>query len=93
MAFGDYMNNWSVRAGIPAEAAPGQTVTELFGNCRVMIENHRGILALDTETIDVKISCGCLRVLGSCLTVAFMSDRQLVITGKIFGVTVNGGVR
>lgn len=85
------LRNLSVLAGMSGEPAPGQTVIELFGDCRVLIENHIGIVAFNDAHVEVLVSCGCLRVTGAELCIALMTDRQVVITGRIYAVLLDKG--
>lgn len=59
---------------------------ELTGENRVLMENHHGILAYSTEEIKVKVSFGCIVVLGERLFLRELSKEQLVIWGRIDSV-------
>ncbi len=63
-------------------------LVEMVGYCRVLIENHMGVLAYAQEEISVRVSYGCLQITGQNMMLAEMSREQLVITGQIEGVTV-----
>ncbi|MBR4864664.1 MAG: YabP/YqfC family sporulation protein [Oscillospiraceae bacterium] len=76
---------------LPGESMPWQTVTELIDNTRVLIENHRGIIAYSCEKILIKLPTGHLCVTGCDLCVACMSRQQLIIKGTILSITVTKG--
>lgn len=61
-------------------------LVELAGCGRVLIENHAGVLAYSQEEITVRVSYGCIRVLGQNMKLAEMRREQLVISGQIDGV-------
>ena len=61
-------------------------LVELAGDCRMVIENHLGVLAYSTEDICVKVKYGCIAVQGDCLCLRDLSKEQLVITGRIDSV-------
>ena len=63
---------------------------ELAGRSRVLIENHRGVLAYSLEEICVKVSYGSVCVTGSGLHLLQMSKEQLVICGEITGIALLG---
>lgn len=91
MKLQSYLDNFVLRAEMPGEPVPGQSIAEIFGDGRVLIEKHKGIISYGSDNIAVRVSYGVFSVFGSCLTVALMSSQQLVITGKITGVTLKGG--
>lgn len=68
------------------EPMPGQTIVELAGDSRVLIENHKGVVAYGHERIAVRVRYGLLLVCGCGLKLQHMSREQLVICGRIDGV-------
>lgn len=73
---------------LPGEVMPGQPLVELAGDRRVLIENHSGVTEYGKEKICVKVRYGVLTVCGCGLELARMTKEQLVITGRIDGVTL-----
>lgn len=71
------------------EPMPGQTIVELAGENRVLIENHKGVKAYSCEKIVVKVQYGFLSVCGCGLELQRMSREQLVIRGRIDGVSLH----
>jgi sporulation protein YqfC len=63
-----------------------KTLLELYGMDRVLIQEHRGILAYGTESIRVGTSYGVAVIEGLELRVCCMSRTQIVIRGKIGSV-------
>lgn len=82
--------NWADRvayvADIQEEAIPGQTVVELFGDRRVLVEHHQGVIEYGKERIGVRVRYGALCIRGKGLELARMRSDQLVITGCIDAV-------
>ena len=72
------------------EAVPMMPLVEISGRSRVLIENHRGVCCYGSEKIRVRVSYGEVDVSGAELEVARMSREQLVITGKIRCVLLQG---
>ena len=68
-----------------------KTLIELYGNERVLIEEHRGILAYGEEEIRVGTSFGMAVVEGLELRLCCMSRSQLVIRGRIGSVRTEVG--
>ena len=68
------------------EALPGQTVIELIGEGRVLIEGHGGILAYSDEEIYTKVGYGVAKIVGCNLKLSYMDDYKLVIAGSIMAV-------
>ena len=77
------MRDW--KSGIRADAGGlrPKTLVELYGNERVLIEEHRGILAYGDEEIRVGTSFGIAVIQGMELRLCCMSRSQLVIRGRI----------
>ena len=71
------------RMELTGEPLPGQPVAELWSNRRVLIENHRGIVAYSREKIAVKVKFGLLEVTGEDLSLTRMTGETLIISGKI----------
>ncbi len=75
-------------ADLSGECLPGQTVIELLGDNRVLIENHGGITQYGTEQIQVKVRYGSVCVCGKQLRLCQMNGPQLIIMGCIDSITL-----
>ncbi len=75
--------------GLPGESIPGQSVLELLGDDRVLIENHKGISEYGKQCITVGVHYGSVRIEGSGLALRRMEPGQLVIMGKIESIHLN----
>ena len=73
---------------LPGEPLLGLPLVELFGNTRVLIENHCGITGYSSCEICVRTRMGNYCIRGSNLEIAFMTKQQLVIKGSIESVAV-----
>lgn len=76
---------------LPAEAAPMQTLIEIAGEHRVLIENHKGVTVYGCNRIHIKATYGLVCVCGGNLKLARMTKQQLVIMGRIEGVSLLRG--
>ena len=65
-----------------------ESVVELVGNRRVLIEHHKGICQYQQEKIGVRLHCGKLYVSGKRMEITKMSKDQLVISGYIHSVSL-----
>ena len=79
------MRDWKTEGLSP------KTLIELYGNERVLIEEHRGILAYSNEEIQVGTSFGSALIEGTELRLCCMSRSQLVIRGRIGSVRTEVG--
>lgn len=70
------------------EPVPGQSLVEICGDGRVLIENHKGVQCYAAGEISVKVSYGTVSVRGCGLWLARMTREQLVIRGRIDGVCI-----
>ena len=73
---------------MPGEILPGQSLVELAGDSRVLIENHQGVTEYSRCRIGATVSFGRVLVCGEDLELARMTQRQLVIIGRVEGVTL-----
>jgi len=70
------------------EYLPGNTIVEIAGENRVLIERHLGVKGYSHECIIVKVKFGYIHVCGSCLELCRMTSEQLVIKGRIDQVSL-----
>ena len=73
---------------LPGEILPGQSLGDLVGDSRVLVENHQGVTEYSRCRIGATVSFGRVLVCGENLELARMTQRQLVITGRVEGVTL-----
>ena len=76
------------RLELPGEGLPGETLVEIMGDGRVLIEHHRGVREYSRQKISVNVAFGTVSVCGHGLNLRCMTKDQLVITGKIQGITL-----
>ena len=62
---------------------------EVLGTSRVLIEHHRGICAYSDQRISVRVNYGVIHILGDCLKAISMTQDVLVISGRIFQLTLS----
>ena len=75
-------------ADLPGEDLPGQSIVEIAGDSRVLIEHHRGVSCYSSEQIGVKVSFGWVLISGCGLELVCMTKEQLVIRGRIDSVAL-----
>lgn len=78
-------------ANLPYEPIPGLPLVEITGDCRVLVERHRGVIAYEKDLVRVKVSFGQIIVCGCGLELTQMTRNQLVISGRIASVSVQRG--
>lgn len=83
-----FLERLADEADLTAEPLPGQPIVEIAGDRRVLIENHFGVKAYSREQIVVKVKYGCVCICGCGLELMRMTKEQLVIRGRIDGVTL-----
>lgn len=84
-----FIRQVSMDMDLPGEPPIRGPLIEIFGDCRVLIENHRGVKGYSTSEICVCTLCGTAYIQGQGLEIARMSKHQLVITGTIDGVRLS----
>lgn len=81
----------AVRANLPGEAIPGKSLVELYGTNRVLIEKHCGITGYSDRKICVRCMWGEMYIEGTDLSIACMTQHQLIILGNITSILLNKG--
>lgn len=70
-------------ADLAGEPIPGQSLVELSGDCRILIENHSGVIEYSRERIGVSVKFGQVIICGCGLELCRMTQEQLIIRGRI----------
>ena len=73
-----------------AESLPGIPLIEICDRKRVLIENHRGIVAYGCKEMLVKVRYGQIRISGENLKISKMSRERLIIVGHIHSISLHG---
>ena len=68
------------------ELRPFQSVVEISGCRRVLIEHHCGVTEYGDCKVGVKVKYGCILVCGNDLELSRMTKDQLIICGRIEAV-------
>ena len=76
------------RLDLPDEPGFGETIVEIAGHRRVLIENHQGVTQYGNCRICVKVKFGMLSVTGSGLELTRMTKDQLIVSGCINGLQI-----
>ena len=75
---------------IPTDIAGGEIHIELAGRGEVLCENHKGILLLSEEEVEISLGRETFSVVGEGLTVLAMNANEVRIRGRINGISFNG---
>ena len=75
--------SWMQRLDLPEEPMPTQTLVEIVGFDRVLIEHHSGINQYSDCCIGVKVKKGQIIVNGGHLRLMQMTADQVIISGCI----------
>ena len=86
-----FYSNLTKKLDLPAEPFPGITVAEVWGDGRILIENHRGVIGYLKDEIAVRTSYGSLQIKGNDLQLTMMTREQLIISGNIADVILKRG--
>lgn len=76
------------RAELETEPIPLQTIIEIAGDRRLLIENHGGVKAYGSNRILVNVRYGAICACGSELEIIRMSKTKLIIRGRIDSVSL-----
>ena len=89
MKSGRFMWEQMKQQGACTETSVFQTIVEILGDRRILIENHRGVVTYSKEKILVKVKYGTVSVCGRNLELTSMTKDQLVIFGNIQSVSLH----
>jgi len=78
-----FWNRFADHTDLEDESMPGQTIVEITGFSRVLIENHCGVTSYDKDRILVKGRNGFIHICGQYLVLTKMSREVLVVRGNI----------
>ncbi len=81
----------AIAADLPGESVPGQSLVEILGDRRVLLENHCGVTKYSQECICVKVRYGQIQISGCDLHLMKMTKQQIIICGRIEAVTLFRG--
>ncbi len=73
---------------LPQDTVAGVPRVALIGLEELRVENHRGILAYETQEICVSGGGYIIRVVGENLDLRAMTGAELLITGRISAITL-----
>ena len=76
--------------GLPGEILENVPRLTLTGREQVLIENHKELLSYSAELVEIGCGRVHLRIRGERLLLRAMDREELLITGKIFAVEVEG---
>ena len=82
----DILENMIAQTSLTADSVPGQSIVEIAGDKRVLIEGHHGVLGYSRKQIQIKVGYGCLCICGCRLEILHMTKEKLIITGIIESV-------
>ena len=79
------------RNGLDTDELMGLPLMEIAGNERILIENHKGIIAYNCCEVCIRVQYGTATVYGQQLYFAEISKDRLVIVGKICDISLRSG--
>lgn len=84
--------NWIQRIAdgtqLYGESVPGQTIIEIAGDRRILVEQHEGVVEYGIQRIRIKAKYGIICITGCQLQLKQMSREQLIVTGQIESVQI-----
>ena len=76
------------KVDLAGEPLPGQTVVEIAGDNRILIENYCAVREYSPQKIDIRVKYGTVIVCGCGLELRRMTKEQLIISGRIDTVSL-----
>lgn len=63
---------------------------QILGKNEILIENHKGIIALENDIVKIKTNIGILTLVGSNFNLLFMEGPTIVVEGKLESLSYGG---
>ena len=70
-------------ANMPKDVMLGVPIVTMTGQLEVNVENYRGILEYTDILIRIKSKCGQIRITGKNLQIAYYTNDEMKITGRV----------
>ncbi len=86
------LDKLALAADLPGETVPGQSLVEILGDRRVLLENHCGVTKYSETNICVKVRYGQIQISGCGLRLMKMTKQQIIVCGRIDAVALFRGV-
>ena len=74
----------------PPAVRAGRPRVVIFGREEVLVEGHGGLFSYETACIRIRAGEGMLTVTGEGLVIAFFGAEDLLIRGRVDGVSMGG---
>ena len=81
-----YMERLSKRLSLPADVFTNACVLTMTGRYSILIENYKSIVEYTENKVRVQTKQGVMAVSGSELRIAYFTDEEMQIEGKITSI-------
>ena len=75
---------------LPKEITLNLPKVTVVGDMQVRVENHKGIIEYNDAKIRINTKVGILVIVGDNLLIRNIIKEEVVIEGKVYGVTIDG---
>jgi sporulation protein YqfC len=75
------------RLGLPKDVALGVPILTVTGRRELVLENYKGILSYEEDQIQIQTKEGKVCVSGKGLKVAYYTDEEMKLTGRIHQIS------
>jgi len=77
--------------GLPREVLLELPRLVMLGNCRLIVENHRGLLEYTEATVRIRTARAEIKISGERLNLMYMLKEEIGLEGKFTGIELPGG--
>lgn len=84
----NFLEHFTRTADLNAEPMLRLPLVEIWGQQRVLVENHQGVNQYSCNKIGIKVCYGYLSICGTNLKLLQMTKERLVVTGCIESVQI-----
>ena len=77
---------------MPPEIRENVPRVVITGNSEVLVEQHTGLFSYETGCIRIRTAAGLLKVTGEKLVIAHFGAQDLLIRGRVDGVSMDGAI-
>ncbi|MBQ7943389.1 MAG: YabP/YqfC family sporulation protein [Lachnospiraceae bacterium] len=74
---------------LPKDMIANQTLIHMIGGTDLYIENYKGIMLYSCQEIVIKGFCCKIIICGKGLSIAYYSDEDMKVSGRIYEVKID----
>ena len=76
----------SQKLSIPKELSEDIPKITVFGDSEISIENHKGLIAFNTDEVKINSRLGTIKILGRAFEILYIGGDSITVKGKFVSI-------